>query len=56
MVKKIVDAKAKLALQSCSSTKKIDQNCLQGNQLANSTIAKSWDIIIKDLWVEESKI
>ena len=41
MIKKAVNAKAKLALQPCSSTKKIDQNCSWDNRPANSTIAKS---------------
>ena len=41
MVKKIVDIKAKLALRPPSSTKKIDQNCLRGNWLANSAVTKS---------------
>ena len=55
MVKKAVDAEAKSALQPCSSTKEIDQNCLRGNQLANSTIAKSQDIAMKDLRAEKPK-
>ena len=41
MVKKAVDAKAKSALRSCSSTKKIDQHCSRGNWPGNPTVAKS---------------
>ena len=41
MVKKAVNAKAKLALRPCSSTKKIVQNYPRGNWQANSTFAKS---------------
>ena len=48
IVKKAVDAEAKLALQTCSSTKEMDLNCPWGNRLANSTIAKSQGSAIKD--------
>ena len=41
MVKKAVNAEPKSALRPRSSTKKMDQNCLQGNRPGNSTIAKS---------------
>ena len=41
MVKKSVNAKTKLALRLCSSTKEIDQNYSWGNQPANFTVAKS---------------
>ena len=41
MVKKAVNAKAKSALWTRSSSKEIDQNCLRGNRLANSTVDKS---------------
>ena len=40
MVKKAIDVKAKSDLRPRSSTKEMDQNCPQGNGLANSTIAK----------------
>ena len=56
MVKKAVNAKAKSALQPCSSTKKIDQNCPRSNQPANSTIAKSQDSAMKDPQSEEPKV
>ena len=56
MVKKTIDAKAKSALQSRSSTKEIDQNCPRGNQQANSTIAKCQSNTMKDLWVKEFKV
>ena len=41
MVKKVVNAEAKLAFRPRFSTKKMDQNYPQKNRLANSTIAKS---------------
>ena len=56
MVKKAVNAKAKSALWLCSSTKKIDQNYPQGNQSANSTVAKSQDSAMKDPRIEEPKV
>ena len=56
MIKKAVDAKAKSTLCSCSSTKKMDQNCPQGNKLANSTVAKSQSSTIKNSRVEEPKV
>ena len=56
MLKKAINSKAKATLLSCSSTKKIDQNSLRGNQLANSTILKSQNNTIKAPWVEKPKI
>ena len=56
MVKKAVDVKAKLALRPCSSTKESDQNCPQGNQPANSTVAKSQSSVMKDPRSEEPKV
>ena len=56
MVKKAVNAEAKSALRLCFSTKKIDQNCPQGNQLANSNVAKSKSCAIKDPRTENSKV
>ena len=56
MVKKAVVAEAKSAFRPCSSTKKIDQNCLWGNRPANSTIAKSQDSTMKDPRTEEPKV
>ena len=54
MIKKAVDAKAKLALCSRSSTKEIDQYYPQGNQLANFT--KSQGNIMKDPRSEKPKV
>ena len=48
MVKNSVNAKAKSAFRPLSSTKKMDQNCPQGNRLANSTVAKSQGSAMKD--------
>ena len=48
MVKKVVNAKAKSALWLCSGIKEIDQHFPWGNQLANSTIAKSQGSVMKD--------
>ena len=56
MVKKAVNAEAKSALRPRIKTKKIDQNCPQGNQLANSTIAKSQDSAIKNSQVKVPKV
>ena len=55
MVKKAVDVEAKLALQPCSSTREIDQNCPHGNRPANSTLTKGQSSAIKDPQVEELK-
>ena len=54
MIKKAVDAEAKSALCSRSSTKEMDQYCPRGNQLANST--KSQDSTMKDPQSEEPKV
>ena len=56
MVKKAIDAEAKLALQPCSNTKEIDQHCPRSNLSANSTIAKSQGSAIKDLLTEKPKV
>ena len=56
MVKKTVTAKAKSALRPYSNTKKMDQNCLWGNQPANSTIAKSQSSAMKDPQMEKPKV
>ena len=56
MVKKAVNAKAKLTLRPCSSTKKMDQNCPRGNQPANSTVTKSQGSAIKDPRSEKPKV
>ena len=56
MVKKVVNTKAKSALQPCFSTEEIDQNCPQGNQLANSTVAKSQGNAMKNPRLEEPKV
>ena len=56
MVKKAIDAEAKLAFWPCSSTKKMNQNCPRGNQPANSTIAKSQSNTMKNSQVEKSKV
>ena len=56
IVKKTVDLKAKLALRTCSSTKKIDLNYPRDNQLANFTIAKSQSSAIKDPWLGKFKV
>ena len=56
MVKNAVDVEAKAALRRCSSTKKIDQNCLRSSQSANSNLAKSQDSIMKDPQIEKSKV
>ena len=55
MVKKAVKVKAKMSLWPRSNTKKMDQNCFYGHQLANSTIAKSQGSAIKDSQIEEPK-
>ena len=56
IVKKAVNVEAKSALRPRFSTKKMDQNCLRGNQLGNSTVAKSQGSAMKDLWTEELKV
>ena len=56
MVKKAVNAEAKSALRLRSSIKKIDQHCSQGNQPANSSVAKSQGSAMKDPWTEEPKV
>ena len=56
IVKKAVNAKAKSAFQSCSSTKEIYQNCSCGKRSANFTITKSQSCIMKDPLVEKSKV
>ena len=56
IVKKAVDAEAKLTLRPCSSTKKIDQNCPRSSWPANSTIAKSQGSAMKDPRTEEPKV
>ena len=56
MVKKAVDAEAKSALRPRSSTKKMDQNCSQGNRPANSTVAKSQGSAMKDPRMEKPKV
>lgn len=56
IIKKTISSKGKLALWSCSRTKKIDQNCPRGNKLANSTIAKSQSSSVKDPRVEKPKV
>ena len=56
MVKKVVDAKLKSALQPHSSTKKMDQNYFWGNQPTNSTVAKSQSSTMKDPRLEEPKV
>ena len=56
MVKKAINAEAKLAFRPCSSTKKIDQNCSRGNRPANATIAKSQSSAMKDPRSEEPKV
>ena len=55
-VKKAVNAEAKLALRPRSSTKEMDQNCPQCNQLANSTVAKNQGSAIKDPRLEEPMV
>ena len=56
MVKKAIDAKAKLALWPRFSTKKIDQHCPRGNRPANSTVAKSQGSAMNDLQTEKPKV
>ena len=56
MVKKAVNAEAKLALQPHSNTKKIDQNCPRGNRSANSTVAKGQGSAMKDPQSQKPKI
>ena len=55
MVKKDVNAKAKLALRPRSNTRKMDQNCHHGNQLVNSTVTKGQGSAMKDPRVEGPK-
>ena len=56
MVKKAVNAEAKSALWPHSSIKEIDQNCPRDSQLANSTVTKSQNSIIKDSRMEKPKV
>ena len=56
IVKKAVDAEAKSALWSRSSTKEMDQNCPRDSRPVNSIIAKSQNSAMKDPRTEEPKV
>ena len=56
IVKKAINAKAKLALWPRSSTKEMDQNCPRDNRPVNSTVAKSQNSTMKNPWLEELKV
>ena len=56
MIKKTVNAEAKSAFRPRSSTKEMNQHCPQGNQPANSTIAKSQGSAMKDAQMEKLKV
>ena len=56
MIKKVINAKAKLALRPRSSTKKMDQNYPRDNQPANSIVAKSQGNAMKDSRTEKPKV
>ena len=56
MVKKTINVETKIALQSRSSTKEIDQNYPRDFCSANFIVTKSQGSVIKDSRTEELKI
>ena len=56
MIKKAINAKAKVAFQPHSNIRIIDQHYPHSNWLTNSTIAKSQGSVIKELWVKKPKV
>lgn len=55
IVKKTINVKAKAALWPHSSTRKMDQNCPCGNQIANSIVAKGQSNAINNPLVKKPK-